>query len=80
MKMTVVKPSEEIVTFRRSLGQEVSVRELEATIDNLDLADIDSTVRAVKRCNNRCKGNKIAVAVEAEGASQPLTFAVRLTD
>lgn len=80
MKIKPILPSEEIANFRKATGQDISIKELSATLDNLNLQDMDETMQAVKRCNDRCKGNKVRVQVEDERVDEPLTFSVRLTD
>lgn len=80
MKIKPILPSEEIAMFRESGGQDISIKELEMTLDNLNLADIDNTMQAVKRCNDRCKGNKVRFEVEDPRINEKLTFAVRLSE
>ena len=81
MAIRALSPAHEIATFRRSIGQEVSIHEVEQTLDNLNVEDTDEVMRAVKRCNNRCKDNKLRVEVSDQRAPErQLTFSVRLMD
>jgi hypothetical protein len=80
MKLKGALPSAQIASFRTALGHSVSVKELERTLDNLDLSDDAAVLKAVRRCNNRCHGNRLRAQVYDKSSPTPLTFEVEFTN
>lgn len=70
------RPQMIVTSFSDELGG-LSIRQLEKTLAGLDLKDTEQVTKEVKRCNDRCNGNKVDVALKVKQFDPEMGLQVR---
>lgn len=53
----------EVSAFEESVGK-ISIKEIESSMEAIDVNKPETVAKAVKRCNDRCKDNEVDLELE----------------